>query len=167
LFEGSSTSPIGGDGIDHGEVERIGQWPFTGFDDKILALYVRGMTVRENQGFLAEMYAVEVTPDLISTVSTNWKVQVFTAIAAAIDLAVALLQSHYYKKGAGFYDRHPQRVPVEVREGKGSHCSDEGRTSYPKTGGHGYGLFHSYVDRCFGTVLHLGLGTDAAEYGRL
>lgn len=42
---------------------------FTGFDDKILALYARGMTVREIQGFLAEMYDVEVSPDLISTVT--------------------------------------------------------------------------------------------------
>ena len=42
---------------------------FTGFDDKILALYARGMTVREIQAFLAEMYAVEVSPDLISTVT--------------------------------------------------------------------------------------------------
>jgi transposase-like protein len=42
---------------------------FTGFDDKILALYARGMTVREIQAFLAEMYAVQVSPDLISTVT--------------------------------------------------------------------------------------------------
>jgi len=42
---------------------------FTGFDDKIIALYARGMTVREIQGFLAEMYAVEVSPDLISRVT--------------------------------------------------------------------------------------------------
>jgi len=42
---------------------------FTGFDDKILALYARGMTVREIQGFLAEMYGVEISPDLISTVT--------------------------------------------------------------------------------------------------
>jgi putative transposase len=42
---------------------------FTGFDDTILALYARGMTVREIQGFLAEMYAVEVSPDLISSVT--------------------------------------------------------------------------------------------------
>jgi putative transposase len=42
---------------------------FAGFDDKILALYARGMTVREIQGFLADMYAVEVSPDLISTVT--------------------------------------------------------------------------------------------------
>jgi putative transposase len=42
---------------------------FTGFDDKILALYARGMTVREIQGFLLDMYGVEVSPDLISTVT--------------------------------------------------------------------------------------------------
>ena len=30
---------------------------FTGFDDKVLALYARGLTVREIQAFLAEMYA--------------------------------------------------------------------------------------------------------------
>jgi putative transposase len=42
---------------------------FTGFDDKIIALYARGMTVREIQGFLAEMYATDVTPDFISTVT--------------------------------------------------------------------------------------------------
>ena len=42
---------------------------FTGFDDKILALYARGLTVREIQAFLAEMYATEVSADFISTVT--------------------------------------------------------------------------------------------------
>lgn len=42
---------------------------FTGFDDKILALYARGLTVREIQAFLVEMYAVEVSPDFISSVT--------------------------------------------------------------------------------------------------
>jgi putative transposase len=42
---------------------------FTGFDDKIIAMYARGMTVGEIQGFLAEMYAVDVSPDLISRVT--------------------------------------------------------------------------------------------------
>ena len=42
---------------------------FAGFDDKILALYARGLTVGEIQAFLAEMYAVEVSPDFISTVT--------------------------------------------------------------------------------------------------
>lgn len=42
---------------------------FTGFDDKIIALYARGMTVREIQGFLSEMYGTEVTPEFISSVT--------------------------------------------------------------------------------------------------
>ncbi len=46
-----------------------GQTHFTGFDDKILSLYARGMTVREIQGHLAELYGTEVSPDLISRVT--------------------------------------------------------------------------------------------------
>jgi transposase-like protein len=42
---------------------------FTGFDDKIVAMYARGMTVREIQAFLAEQYGCEVAPDFISSVT--------------------------------------------------------------------------------------------------
>ena len=42
---------------------------FTGFDDKIIAMYARGMTVREIQGFLAEQYGTTVSPDFISSVT--------------------------------------------------------------------------------------------------
>ena len=42
---------------------------FTGFDDKIVAMYARGMTMREIQAFLQEQYGVEVSPELISTVT--------------------------------------------------------------------------------------------------
>jgi putative transposase len=42
---------------------------FSGFDDKIVAMYARGMTVREIQAHLTEMYAVEVSPSLISAVT--------------------------------------------------------------------------------------------------
>jgi putative transposase len=40
-----------------------------GFDDKIVSLYARGMTVREIQGHLAELYGIDVSPDLISAVT--------------------------------------------------------------------------------------------------
>jgi putative transposase len=40
-----------------------------GFDDRILALYARGMSVRDIQGHLQEMYGVEVSPDFISRVT--------------------------------------------------------------------------------------------------
>jgi putative transposase len=46
-----------------------GQTRFSGFDEKILSLYARGMTVREIQGHLAELYATDVSPDLISRVT--------------------------------------------------------------------------------------------------
>ena len=46
-----------------------GQTRFDGFDEKILSLYARGMTVREIQGHLAELYGAEVSPDLISRVT--------------------------------------------------------------------------------------------------
>ena len=42
---------------------------FTGFDDKIVAMYARGMTVREIQALLAEQYATEVSPEFISSVT--------------------------------------------------------------------------------------------------
>ena len=42
---------------------------FTGFDDKIVAMYARGMTVREIQGFLAEQYGTEVSHEFVSSVT--------------------------------------------------------------------------------------------------
>jgi len=46
-----------------------GQTRFAGFDDKILSMYSRGMTTREIQSHLEEIYGVEVSPALISTVT--------------------------------------------------------------------------------------------------
>ena len=45
------------------------QTRFDGFDDKILSMYARGMTTREIQGHLREMYGVEVSPALVSEVT--------------------------------------------------------------------------------------------------
>ncbi|MEN7531941.1 IS256 family transposase, partial [Cupriavidus sp. DL-D2] len=44
---------------------------FTGFDDKIIAMYARGMTVREIQAFLVEQYGTEVSPEFISSVTDS------------------------------------------------------------------------------------------------
>ncbi|MBU5639090.1 IS256 family transposase [Geomonas sp. Red69] len=46
-----------------------GQTRFAGFDDKIISLYSRGMTTREIQSHLEEIYGVEVSPTLISNVT--------------------------------------------------------------------------------------------------
>jgi putative transposase len=46
-----------------------GQTRFQGFDDKILSMYARGMTTREIQAHLEEIYGVEVSPTLVSHVT--------------------------------------------------------------------------------------------------
>jgi len=46
-----------------------GQTRFTGFDDKIISMYSRGMTTREIEGHLKEMYGIDVSPTLISNVT--------------------------------------------------------------------------------------------------
>jgi putative transposase len=42
---------------------------FTGFDDKIIAMYARGMSVREIRAFLSEQYGTEVSAEFISSVT--------------------------------------------------------------------------------------------------
>ena len=42
---------------------------FPGFDDKIVSMYARGMSVRDIQGHLRELYGMEASPQLISTVT--------------------------------------------------------------------------------------------------
>ncbi len=57
----------------HGEFEpqliKKGQTRFDGFDEQILSLYSRGLSRAEIQAHLKEIYGVEVSPDLITTVT--------------------------------------------------------------------------------------------------
>jgi putative transposase len=46
-----------------------GQTRFTGFDDKILSMYARGMSTRDIQGHLEDIYGIDVSPALISDVT--------------------------------------------------------------------------------------------------
>jgi transposase-like protein len=51
---------------------------FTGFDERIIAMYARGMSVREIQAFLAESYGTEVSPDFISSVTSEVMAETIT-----------------------------------------------------------------------------------------
>ena len=64
------------------------QTRLTGFDDKILSMYARGMTTREIQGHLKEIYGVEVSPALISQVTeaVSEEVKSMAEPAAGADL---------------------------------------------------------------------------------
>jgi len=53
------------------QIIKKGQRRFTGFDDKILSMYARGMTTRDIQSHLEDIYGVEVSADLVSTVTDS------------------------------------------------------------------------------------------------
>lgn len=57
------------DGSFEPQLVRKRQRRLSGFDDKVIALYARGLTTREIQGHLHEMYGTEVSPALISAVT--------------------------------------------------------------------------------------------------
>ena len=63
------STPRDRDGSFEPKLVRKGQRRFQGFDDKILALYARGMSVRDIRAHLKEIYGVEVGRDLISRVT--------------------------------------------------------------------------------------------------
>ena len=56
-----------------------------GFDDQVIGMYARGMTVREIQGHLAELYGLEVSPELISTVTDEVMAEVAEWQARPLD----------------------------------------------------------------------------------
>ena len=57
------------DGTFDPQLIRKGQRRIDGMDQKILSMYARGMTVREIQGHLKELYATDISADLISSVT--------------------------------------------------------------------------------------------------
>ena len=64
---------------------------FPGFDDKIIALYARGMSTRDIQGHVRELYGIEVSPDLVSAVTdqvidevTAWQARPLEATYAIV-----------------------------------------------------------------------------------
>jgi len=64
---------------------------FPDFDDKIISMYARGMTVREIRGHLEELYGIEVSPDLISAVTDAVLDEVAEWQNRALDLCYPLV----------------------------------------------------------------------------
>jgi len=82
------------------------QTRFTGFDDKIVSLYARGMTTREIEGHLKEIYGVEVSPALVSQVTeaVNEEVKRWQSRALEPIYGIVYLDALYVKM------RHEGRV---------------------------------------------------------
>ncbi|CCD01873.1 IS256-like element ISAzba8 family transposase [Azospirillum baldaniorum] len=77
---------------------------FPGFDEKIISMYARGMSTREITGHLRELYGIEVSADLISTVTdavieevTTWQNRPLEAIYPLVFLEA--LRSRSGEKG--------------------------------------------------------------------
>jgi len=75
------------------------QTRFDGFDEKILSLYSRGMTTRDIQAHLKELYGVDVSPDLISTVTdsviqevTEWQSRPLAAVYPILYLDATIVK---------------------------------------------------------------------------
>ncbi len=62
-------SPRDRNGTFEPQIVKKRQTRWLGFDEKVISLYARGLTVREIQGHLGEIYGSEVSPDLISKIT--------------------------------------------------------------------------------------------------
>jgi putative transposase len=82
------------------------QTRFTGFDDKIISMYARGMSTREIEGHLREIYGVDVSPGLVSQVTeaVNEEVKTWQARALEPIYGIVYLDALYVKM------RHEGRV---------------------------------------------------------
>lgn len=64
-------SPRDRNGTFEPQIVKKRQTRWVGFDEKVISLYARGLTVREIQGHLGEIYGSEVSPDLISKITDS------------------------------------------------------------------------------------------------
>lgn len=95
------------------------QTRWTGFDDKVLSLYARGMTTREIQGHLQEVYGVEVSPGLISQVTEEVQEEVKAWQSRPLEAVypIVYLDALYVKDAA----RRTRGEPGGVRGHRGEH----------------------------------------------
>lgn len=64
---------------------------FPGFDDKIIALYARGMSTRDIQAHVREIYGVDISPDLVSAVTDSVIDEVTAWQARPLDSSYAIV----------------------------------------------------------------------------
>lgn len=95
-----------------------GQTRFTGFDDKIVSMYARGMTTRDIQGHLEEIYGIEVSPALISEVTDGVMEEVSGWQKRALDAVypVVYMDALYVKvRDNGLVQNRAIHVAIAIR----------------------------------------------------
>jgi len=134
------------------------QTHFDGFDDKILSMYGRGMSVRDIQQHLKELYGTEVSPDLISRVTDAvleevkawqsrpldpvWPVIYLDALVVKVrDQGTVRNKSVYMAPGLNMADRKEVLgLWIEATEGAKFWLKCHHRTSQPRSSGHSHRL---------------------------
>jgi len=95
---------------------------FEGFDDRILSMYARGMTTRDIQGHLEEIYGIEVSPSLVSEVTDGVSEEVKSWQSRPLDplYGIVYLDALYVKmRHEGRVDNRAVYVAIGVNlEGK-------------------------------------------------
>lgn len=102
---------------------------FPGFDDKIISMYARGMSTREIVGHLHELYGIDVSPDLISTVTDAVLEEIAAWQARPLEAVYPLV----------FFDAlrvkvRDEGVPTALRSGR-SRTRARGCAAGPQQGG--------------------------------
>lgn len=96
------------------EPQLIGKYQrrLTGFDDKIISMYARGMTVREIQEHIEEIYQTKISPDLITTITDEviseveaWQVRPLEKVYAMVflDAIVVKIRDNGHVKNKALY----------------------------------------------------------------
>lgn len=103
-----------------------GQTRLDGLDNKIISLYARGMSVRDIQGHLQELYGIEVPPDLISRVTDavteevrEWQTRPLDAVYPVIfsTLCVSKSATMDWSRTRWFTWRWPSPIRASVKSG--------------------------------------------------
>ena len=89
------------------QIVQKGKSRITGLDDKIISMYARGMSVREIRSHLEEIYEINVSPDLISTVTdsvveevTKWQDRVLQEVYPIVYLDAFVVKGRSESKAA-------------------------------------------------------------------
>jgi putative transposase len=131
---------------------------FSGFDQKILSMYARGMSTCDIQGHLEEMYGVEVSPSLISQVTDSvmeevqaWQNRALDPIYPIVYLDALFVKMRYEGRvenravfvGIGVSQEGIKEVlgiADERHGGSQAVAADSDRTAQPRSAGHPGGL---------------------------
>ena len=101
------------------QIVRKGQTRLDGFNDRIIALYARGMTTRDIRAHLREMYDVDVSPDLISRVTDGVLEELAEWQSRPLDQAW-FLPVVANSDGEGFACRGMRRTRCRLRSSAGT-----------------------------------------------